>query len=155
MKMKSKLDERQEMALAKIESRGCWIAFWGLLAVMAIQAVFYDFDPKSLAGEWIVFMILCIYISGACVKEGIWSRSFEPSAGSNALFALGGGVGLGIIVGASKYLQYPEAIGGCVATGLLVAGFTFILCFIALSVSAKSYTKRKEEMEAEPEEEEE
>ena len=155
MKLKSKLDERQEMALGKIESKGCWIAFWGLLAVMAIQAVLYDFDAKTLAGEWVVFMILCIYIGGACAKEGIWCRTFEPSAGSNALFSLGGGLGLGIIVGASKYLQYPDAIGGCVATGLLVGGFTFILCFIKLSVSAKSYAKRKEELEAEPEEEEE
>ena len=154
MKMKSKLDERQEMALSKIESKGCWIAFWGLLAVMAIQAVVSDFDTKTLAGEWVVFMILSIYIGGACAKEGIWCRTMEPSVGTNALFSLGGGLGLGIIVGASKFLQYPDAIAGCVATGLIVAVFTTFLCFITLSISAKSYTKHKEEMEAEPEEEE-
>ena len=30
-KMKSNLDERQELKLLKIEHNGCWIAFWGLL----------------------------------------------------------------------------------------------------------------------------
>ena len=36
-KMKSNLDERQELKLLKIEHNGCWIAFWGLLIVMLIQ----------------------------------------------------------------------------------------------------------------------
>ena len=38
-KMKSNLDERQELKLLKIEHNGCWIAFWGLLIVMAIQMI--------------------------------------------------------------------------------------------------------------------
>ena len=29
-KMKSNLDERQELKLLKIEHNGCWIAFWGI-----------------------------------------------------------------------------------------------------------------------------
>ena len=36
---KNNLDEMQEQALLKIEHNGCWLAFWGLLAVMAIQMV--------------------------------------------------------------------------------------------------------------------
>jgi len=27
---KSKLDEQQERKLLEIESRGCWLAFWGV-----------------------------------------------------------------------------------------------------------------------------
>lgn len=34
---KNNLDEMQEQELLKIEHNGCWLAFWGLLAVMAVQ----------------------------------------------------------------------------------------------------------------------
>ena len=57
-KMKSNLDERQELKLLKIEHNGCWIAFWGLLIVMAIQMIVGNDSIKNLAGEWAVFMSL-------------------------------------------------------------------------------------------------
>ena len=50
-KMKSNLDERQELKLLKIEHNGCWIAFWGLLIVMAIQMIVGNDSIKNLAGE--------------------------------------------------------------------------------------------------------
>ena len=36
-KTKSNLDELQELKLLKIEHNGCWLAFWGLLAVILTQ----------------------------------------------------------------------------------------------------------------------
>ena len=48
-KMKSNLDERQELKLLKIEHNGCWIAFWGLLIVMAIQMIVGNDSIKNLA----------------------------------------------------------------------------------------------------------
>ena len=62
-KMKSNLDERQELKLLKIEHNGCWIAFWGLLIVMAIQMIVGNDSIKNLAGEWVVFMSLALYLS--------------------------------------------------------------------------------------------
>ena len=61
-KMKSNLDERQELKLLKIEHNGCWIAFWGLLIVMAIQMIVGNDSIKNLAGEWAVFMSLAFYL---------------------------------------------------------------------------------------------
>ena len=62
-KMKSNLDERQELKLLKIEHNGCWIAFWGLLIVMLIQMIVGNDSIKNLAGEWVVFMSLALYLS--------------------------------------------------------------------------------------------
>ena len=38
-KTKSNLDELQELKLLKIEHNGCWLAFWGLLAVILTQII--------------------------------------------------------------------------------------------------------------------
>ena len=53
----NKLDEMQEQALLKIEHNGCWFAFWGLLVMMAAEALL-GFGVKTMAGEWIIFMAL-------------------------------------------------------------------------------------------------
>ena len=46
----NKLDEMQEQALLKIEHNGCWFAFWGLLVMMAAEALL-GFGVKTMAGE--------------------------------------------------------------------------------------------------------
>ena len=37
MKRRNNLDEMQEQKLLHIESRGYWLAFWGLAAALIIQ----------------------------------------------------------------------------------------------------------------------
>lgn len=54
---KQQLDERQEQILLQIEHRGCWFAFWALLASIFIQSFLYGpGDLEHIAGEWLVFM---------------------------------------------------------------------------------------------------
>ena len=84
-KNKSNLDERQELKLLKIEHNGCWFAFWGLLAVMLVQLLLGNNDAKNLAGEWIVFMSLCVYLLTACIKNGIWDRRLKPTLKTNTI----------------------------------------------------------------------
>ena len=63
----------QEIKLRGIERNGCWFAFWALLAAMMIQLVL-GAEVKQMAGEWIVFMCLALYIGIACMRAGIWDR---------------------------------------------------------------------------------
>ena len=78
---KSNLDEMQEEKLLKVEHNGCWLAFWGLLAVMIIQGIaFGNKDFRTLAGEWIVFMALAVYLAVSCVRLGIWDRRLRMNA---------------------------------------------------------------------------
>lgn len=84
-KMKSNLDERQELKLLKIEHNGCWIAFWGLLIVMLIQMIVGNDSIKNLAGEWVVFMSLALYLSIDCVRNGIWDRKLKPNLKTNII----------------------------------------------------------------------
>lgn len=65
------LDEMQEQELLKIEHNGCWLAFWGLLLAIIVQAISGKGDPF---GEWILFMLLAVYMGIACMRKGIWDR---------------------------------------------------------------------------------
>ena len=143
---KSNLDEMQEQALLKIEHYGFWLAFWGLLAAMAIQALL-GVAFSSLLGEWIVFMVLALYIVIACLRKGIWDRHLKANRKTNLIVSLLAAVATGILVTLSNpYLSEPLDY---VLVAGISGGFTFLLCFAALSISMKLYKKRREKLDQE------
>ena len=143
---KSNLDEMQEQALLKIEHNGCWLAFWGLLAVMAIQMVM-GVPGTQMLGEWIVFMVLALYIVIACLRKGIWDRHLKANRKTNLIISLLAGAAAGILITVSNpYLSEPLDY---VLVAGISGGFTFVLCLIALSLSMKLYKKRREKLEQE------
>ncbi|MGN1016712.1 MAG: DUF6773 family protein [Faecousia sp.] len=144
---KSNLDEMQEQALLKIEHYGCWLAFWGLLAVMAIQALL-GVAFSSLLGEWIVFMVLCAYIVVSCLRHGIWDRYLKPNLKTNLLASILAGLAVGVFsmllfhANETEFLDY--LLIGAISTILV-----FVLCFLALTVFTALYKKRREKLDQE------
>lgn len=72
---KNRLDEMQEQTMRKIESHGFWLLWGSLLAAWIVQTVLGAADKA--AGEWVVFMIGCIYMVVACLRNGLWDRPFR------------------------------------------------------------------------------
>ena len=148
---KSNLDERQEQMLLQIEHKGCWLAFWGLLAAMVVQILIYGFEWKAVAGEWVVFMALCTYIGFACEKNGIWDRRLKPDTRTNFIVALIAGLAFGALMFFVVFRNYPDKIGGSIAAGVFAAAGVFFSCFLALQISARAFRKRVEKLEREEE----
>ena len=143
---KSNLDAMQEQALLKIEHNGCWLAFWGLLAAMALQMVM-RVPGRQMLGEWIVFMALSLYIVIACLRKGIWDRHLKANWKTNLIVSLLAAVAAGIFVTLSNpYLSEPLDY---VLVAGLTGGFTFVLCFAALSVCTKLYRNRRNKLDKE------
>lgn len=149
---KNNLDERQEQALLKIEHTGCWLAFWGLLIALMVQVIAFGPDMGRLAGEWIVFMILSIYLVAACLKNGIWDRHFQPNAKTNLSVSLVAGLAVGLFTLAVGLTRFPGKPWGVAAAAFLGAAVSFALCFGLLSLMAAAYKRRQRAMEAESEE---
>ena len=150
MKRKSNLDEMQEQALLHVEHNGCWIAFWGLLAAMAIQIIaFQDNDFRMLAGEWIVFMVLAVYLAVGCVRRGIWDRHIPMNTKTNLIVSAIAALAFGAFTALTVFRNYGKP-AGTVAAALISALTVFVLCFIALMFAMKSTEKRKEQLEKEP-----
>ena len=146
-KMKNKLDERQEQKLLQIEHNGCWFAFWALLISILVQQGMYGFSSvKEVAGEWIIFMILCIYILSGCIRNGIWDRHLSASPKTNFIVSLIASVLFGILMGVMSYFNF-HSIEAALATMVIIAITTFILCFLFLSLTARMYKKRVKQLE--------
>lgn len=149
----SNLDERQEQVLLNLEHNCCWIAYWGLLIAMVLQVVFYGFDPERLVGEWCIFMVLCIYMSYACLKNGIWDRRLKPNRKTNLIVSAIAAVLCGAVCTVGICNRFDaEALDYVISfCGVTVA--TFALCFAALSIAARAHNKKQADLETEEPEE--
>lgn len=150
---KNRLDERQEQILLRIEHNGCYVAFWGLLIVFSAEALLFGFDFRMIAGEWLVFMSLSVYLFAACMKNGIWDRRLKPDLKTNLTVSCIAAVIFGSLMAVYVGVRYPGKPAGCIAAGVFSAFFVFVLCVILLSISSKKVKKIAAKQEAEPEEE--
>ena len=64
---------------------------------MAIQMIVGNDSIKNLAGEWVVFMSLALYLSIDCVRNGIWDRKLKPNLKTNIIASSIAAVLTGII----------------------------------------------------------
>ncbi len=157
-KVKNNLDERQEAALLKTESKGFWLVYWLLLAAILIQTVLYTTERFSdippMAGEWIVFMVMCIYAVRRCMKDNVWDRRLKPDFKTNLLLSLGAGVVVGILSACIFLINRVFDVPAI----LIAAGVGFVLtaamCLIALSMFAAAYKKKRAQLEEEEADEE-
>lgn len=147
---KNNLDERQEQILLKIEHKGFWLAFWLLLAAMLVQSITSGVDFRVYAGECAILLIISLYVSIECIRNGIWDRKIQPKASANILASLIAGLAMGV-VNAISLMRFFDKPWGAIAAGAVIGVITFLLCMIALSVSMRLYRKRAEKMEEEPE----
>lgn len=149
-KAKNNLDERQEQALLKSESKGYWLAYWLLLIVVLAQMIL---QPMGLADkipamlpEWIVFMVLCVYMMVRCSKDNVWDRRLKPDFKTNLLLSLLAGAVISVLCFVMVYVNAREFTAALIGAG---CGFfvTSVLCLVALSILAASYKKRRAQLE--------
>lgn len=146
-KTKNNLDEMQEQKLLKIEHNGMWLAFCALLAAIIIQAFIGEanFGEKTI-GENIILLILSLYISISCAKNGIWDRKLKPTALTNFLVSCAAGIFTGLMCSAVTYKAFH-----ILNTSIIVFTVAFVImlgiCFIALTVSAAAYKKKRKELD--------
>ena len=146
---KNNLDERQEQILLQIEHRGCWFAFWGLLAVLVVEVFIFHMEPKAVAGEWIIFMCLALYLNFACMKNKIWDRRLKPDLKTNLSISVIAAVAVGALMAIGVWINYPDKPLGALAAGIITPIFVFIPCFFLLTISAKKLKKDIQKEEAE------
>lgn len=133
----SQLDEMQEQKLCKLESRGFWLLWWGLLAAIIVQSLAGQ-TTQAPTGEWVLFMLASLYMLVECIRNGIWDRHIKPTSGANLVCSVIAGFGVFIYrFFASEY--WPGA--------LYTAIFTALLCFAVLEGTAWLYKNRHKQLE--------
>ena len=149
---KNNLDEQQERRLLEIESRGYWLAFWGLLAALLAQMLFIK-DMKTIIGEWILFIGLSLYLGISCVRAGIWDRRLDMSRRTCMIASLISALCVALFMFGFTFLRFHRPAGS-VAAAAVGGAVAFGGCYIALTLAARATKKRQDELNAEPEDEE-
>ena len=134
---KNQLDEMQEQTMRKIESRGFWLLWSGLLIAMVVQMI-SGAPARQMAGEWVVFMAGCFYATVECLRNGLWDRHLNDNPLTNALVSLLAGAVLTVIMGLAN---------GYWLGALILGVITGILCFAALQISSSIVRKRRKELD--------
>ena len=110
--------------MSKIERRGFWLMWGGLLAAMVIQQLTGNADKAT--GEGVVFMAGCVYTVAECVRNGLWDRHLSSSMGANAVCSLLGRGGYGA-VGPDLWLLDGRCVYWCFDRAALLCAAP-ILC---------------------------
>ena len=118
------------------------------------QRVFFDFDFRNLAGEYVVFAALALYIAVGCIRQGIWDRRLKPDTSSNLMVSLVAALISGILGFVFTVKRFPDKIAGSLASGIAYAVITFTVCFAVLQFSAGLFRKKQAKLEEEPQENE-
>jgi len=129
----------------KLEEYGYWIVFWALLASIVIQLMMGG-TIKQVLGEIIVFLIASVYLSVTTLKNGLWTRTSEPSRKGNAVVSIIPAV-LIVAVNAFKMIQNNQLETNSMLITAAFAITAYIGCFVILEVYRTTYNKRRKKLD--------
>ena len=137
------LDERQELEAMRVERSTCWFFFFGLLAAMIVQMFFFGTDFTRTAGELVVFVVGCIWMTVGYIRRGIWSCFSKPGMKSYILCSLACGVIFGALRPLMRYFHEDAPLSHCLWSYAINIIFLFILSFI-LTLLIGTVTKARQ-----------
>lgn len=142
------LDEMQELKLLKLESKGFWIGFFGLALVIAVQTFVYGRDVNITLGESAVLFFMGIYLTGGCIRNGIWDRHLPATPTVNLFASLLAALITALYNSIYSYKNYQNAPGAFITFGVSFLLVSVVL-FAILSVITALYHKKKRQLEEE------
>ncbi len=151
-KRKSNLDEMQEQKMLHIEHNMAWLAWGGLLVAICGQLLL--FGPQGIQyiwGEWIIFMVLCVYLSVDCIRNGLYDRYIKPDdKKTQFLLSLVGSLVGAAVVAVIIYRGF-ESLKMALIFFVAVLVICLTLCILALYFANRAYRKRVAQLENPPE----
>lgn len=147
---RNNLDEMQELKLLKIESKGFWLGFFGLFASIVIQIFIYSPENagNTIAGEFIVFLGMGIYLIAGCLKNGIWDRHLQATPAVNIGCSLLAAALTGLFNAVISYRDYHSA-GGAVAVFIVYFFMVGIVLSVTMCLCSALYQRRRKQLEKE------
>ena len=134
---KNLFDEMQEQTMRRIEARGFWLLWAGLLLAILVQIVLRT-PSSQWVGEFVVFMAGCCYILIECLHNGLWDRHICANTTTNVAGSLIACVAVTVVIG----LAYGDWL-----TSLIPGVIAGVLCFVLLQVCMHVAEKRRKELD--------
>lgn len=148
MKSKQKdgiLDEMRDQKMLKMEEYGYWILFWGLALAVIVQ-LFLGGTLRQVAGELIVLFLGGVYVLATSLKNGLWSRSAEPTRKGNAIASLIPAAVI-CVLNVIKLIQKQETGTSDILLTAGITAATYVICFAVLEGLRAAYKKRRQQLD--------
>jgi len=133
------LDEREMLEMYRVDHFGLWLIY-GLLCVSVVVQLFLGAALAQMAGELAVVIISSIAMVIANVRHGIWDENSRPSIRGNALYSLGAGVCVAVLLAVIK---------GNIGVALAAGACAGALCFAVLTLLMRYMLKKQARAEKE------
>lgn len=145
----------QELKLLKLESRGFWIGFFGLFLAIAVQAFLYGPEniANRIAGEFIVFLCMGIYLMAGCLYNGIWDRHLPATPAVTIGLSLLAAAIASLFNAVLSYRNY-RSMPGAIAVFIVYFLMLSVLLSAILCISSALYHRRRRHLEEEKTDEE-
>ena len=130
-------DARQEQTMRRIEARGFWLLWAGLLLAILVQIVLST-PSSQWDGEFVVFMPACCYSLIECLRNGLWDSHICANTTTNVVGSLFACVAVTVVTG----LAYGHWL-----IALIPGVITGILCFVLLQVCRHVAEKRRKDLD--------
>jgi hypothetical protein len=146
----NKIDEREKMEMYKIEHYAFWLLYWGILISILVQMIFFDANFKSIAGEWIVFVLCSLSVSIAYAKGGHYDYFTKPGIKSSLIYSLIATLIYDVLMGSYLYLNnhYYNTVG-LLFTMLFQTIFIFSVILVTLLLVGNYVKKKRKKLENE------
>ncbi len=142
-----KMDEMQKLQLMKLEEHSFWIIFWTLCAIVVGQALM-GAGFREIAGELAALLIAGGCVTVLCLKNGLWSVSYQPSRKTNVVFSAGAALALGAVYALRAFLVLRKPASLELAWGIVLPmAAVFAVCFVLLEVLRGVYKRRRDQLD--------
>ncbi len=143
---RTNLDEMQEQKLLSVEKSCFWLAYYGLLLSILIQAML-GLHPSAIFGECAILLVISVRLLIGGLRNGIWDRKLEPSLLTYFL----GSLVCGILVGVIVYFILGILMDGAMLWQhvCVIAVGTAAICFVLMCICGAIYKKRREKLDSE------
>lgn len=146
------LDEMQQLTVLKTAKKTLGLTFWCLFAAIVIQ-VCLTLSLKQIAGEAVVFFILCIYQFIAYAKNGISDQNHTTTAKKNAITSF---ISFLIMLFVTTIIPiiHPSIFSTKYILIMLSLATLVFICTFALSETLRKAIAKKRDILDNPEEDE-
>ena len=143
----NKIDEREKMEMYKIEHYAFWLLYWGILISILAQMIFFDANFKSIAGEWIVFVLCSLSVSIAYAKGGHYDYFTKPGLKSSLIYSASATIIYDGLIGIYIYANhhYYNLLGFAI-TMIIQTILIFTLTFALLLLTGRMVNKRRSKL---------
>lgn len=143
----------QEQKRLLIESRGLWVAFYGLALMVLVQSALIgdiQLRLRANAGEITLLIVLAVYLLPCYIRNGIWSTRQKPRFKTNLILSCAVGFAGGLFWGILNHVRYGK-LSGSITTFVFVFFGTVVPAMLLLTLFSWLYSRRMQKLENAPE----